>query len=162
MPRFFTGDELGNVKSFEYAPSLKTESKVTITTFYDGSGKGKECAVQKLAIHTSGDGPIVVRCQPELYLTPTHSLGLGAKLAVARADGSASISKVHAQGLDTIREWTEPRLKPAQKYVGLAASSAYVFFFFSSYQATRPTLQPTFKGGILMHFERRPPLHTAR
>ena len=127
MPRFFTGDELGNVKSFMYAPSSTAESKVTITTLYDASGKGKGCAVQKLAIHTSGDGPIV-RCQ-ELCLTPTHSLGLRAKLVVARVDGSVSVSKVHAQGLDTIREWTEPRLKPAQRYVGLAASSAYVFFF---------------------------------
>ena len=127
MPRFFTGDELGNVKSFMYAPSSTAESKSAITTLYDESGKGKECAVQKLAIHTSGDGPII-RFQ-ELCLTPTHSLGLRAKLVVARVDGFASVSKVHAQGLDTIREWTEPRLKPAQRYVGLAASSAYVFFF---------------------------------
>ena len=114
--------------------------------------------MQKLAIHTSVDGPIV-RCQ-ELYLTPTHTLGLGAKLVVARVDGSASVSKVHAQGLDTIREWSEPRLKPAQRYVGLAASSAYVKFF--SHLTTQPgsTLEPIFKGSVLMHLERRPPPHT--
>ena len=155
MPRFFIGDELGNVKSFRYAPSSTAEPKVTITTFYDGSGKGKECAVQKLAIHTSGDGPIV-RCQPELYLTPTHSLGLGAKLAVARVDGSASVSKVHAQGLDTIREWTEPRLKPAQRCVGLAASSAYVIFFSHFYHATRAN-SPTNLQGEYTHALRTTP-----
>jgi len=135
MPRFFTGDELGNIKSFNYASSSTPESKVTVTTLHDGSGKGKERAVQNLAIHASGDGPIV-RVPGALPLTHPYSLGLGAKLAVARADGSASVSKVHAQGLDTIREWTEPRLKPGQRYVGLAASSAYVTFFAFT---TRPT-----------------------
>jgi ribosome biogenesis protein NSA1 len=57
MSRFFTGDELGNVKSFKYAPSSTVESKVT--TLHDGSAKGKDHAVQRLAIDTSGDSPTV-------------------------------------------------------------------------------------------------------
>lgn len=59
MPQFLTGDELGNIKSFKYAPSSKAESKVTIATLYGGSGKGKERAVQKLAVHSLGDDPLV-------------------------------------------------------------------------------------------------------
>jgi len=52
------------------------------------------------------------------------------KVAVARSDGSASISRLQAQGLESLREWTEPRLKTSQRYVGLAASDAYVNFPF--------------------------------
>jgi hypothetical protein len=59
MSRFFTGDELGNIKSFKYVPSSTADSNVTVSTLYDGSGKGKERAVQKLATSTSGDGPLV-------------------------------------------------------------------------------------------------------
>ncbi len=62
--RFFTGDQLGNIKSFNYIPSSTAQSKVTISTLYDGSDKGKERAVQKLAIQTSPDGPPVVRQIP--------------------------------------------------------------------------------------------------
>lgn len=50
------------------------------------------------------------------------------KIAVARSDGSASISRLQAQGLESLREWIEPRLKFDQRYVGLAASDAYVNF----------------------------------
>lgn len=70
MPRFLTGDELGNIKAFKYVPSSRAESKVTVTTLYNGSGKGKERAVQKLAITpTSGDGPLVrqVPTRPRSY-----------------------------------------------------------------------------------------------
>ena len=54
MPRFFSGDELGNIKALTYLPS---ESKVTVETLYDGSGKGKDRAVQKMAV--SMDGQLV-------------------------------------------------------------------------------------------------------
>jgi ribosome biogenesis protein NSA1 len=59
MPRFLTGDELGSIKSLNYVLSSKAESKVTVTTLYDGSGKAKERAVQKLAVTTSENGPLV-------------------------------------------------------------------------------------------------------
>jgi len=60
--RFLTGDQLGNIKSFIYIPSTTAQSKVTVSTLYDGSDKGKERAVQKLAVQTSAlpaDGPLV-------------------------------------------------------------------------------------------------------
>lgn len=50
MPRFFSGDELGNIKALTYLPA----SKVTVETLYDGSGKGKHRAVQKMAVSTDG------------------------------------------------------------------------------------------------------------
>lgn len=101
MPRFFSGDELGNIKALTYLPS---ESKVTVETLYDGSGKGKHRAVQKMAVSTDGQ-----------------------LLAVACADGSASVSQLKPDGLEPVREWTERRLSAGQKYIGLAASSAGVY-----------------------------------
>ncbi|KAF8268881.1 hypothetical protein EI94DRAFT_1771451 [Lactarius quietus] len=107
MPRFFSGDELGNIKALSYLPASKADSKVTLTTLYDGSDKGKRRAVQKMAVSTS----------------PTD----GQLLVVACADGSASVSQLKPEGLESIREWTERRLSPGQKYIGLAASSAGVY-----------------------------------
>ncbi|KAH9180761.1 hypothetical protein EDB89DRAFT_2122170 [Lactarius sanguifluus] len=107
MPRFFSGDELGNIKALTYLPASKADSKVTVVTLYDGSGKGKHRAVQKIAVSTS----------------PTD--GTAKKLVAVCADGSASVSQLRPEGLEPLREWTEPRLSPGQKYIGLAASSAY-------------------------------------
>ena len=71
MPRFVTGDELGNIKSFNYQPSSTAQSKVTVSTLYDGTDKGKQRAVQKLAIHASGDGPLVRQSAQEPF-SHTH------------------------------------------------------------------------------------------
>lgn len=57
--QFLTGDQRGNIKSFNYVPSSTAQSKVTVSTVYDGGDKGKERAVQKLAVLTSADGPLV-------------------------------------------------------------------------------------------------------
>jgi hypothetical protein len=57
--QFLTGDRLGNIKSINYIPSSTGQSKVTVSTLYDGGDKGKERAVQKLAVLTSADGPFV-------------------------------------------------------------------------------------------------------
>jgi ribosome biogenesis protein NSA1 len=60
MPRFFSGDELGNIKALTYLSASKADSKVTVATLYDGSGKGKHRAVQKMAVSTSpADGQLV-------------------------------------------------------------------------------------------------------
>jgi ribosome biogenesis protein NSA1 len=59
MPRFLTGDELGNIKSLNYLPSSRAGLKVTVTTLCDESSKGKERAVQKLALSISSDIPLV-------------------------------------------------------------------------------------------------------
>lgn len=125
MPRFVTGDELGNIKSFNYVPSSTAQSKVAVSTLYDGADKGKQRAVQKLAVHTSGDGGPLVRQSPTWPSSRTRT-DCGVKIAVARSDGSASVSRLQAQGLETLREWTEPRLKAPQKFIGLAASPACV------------------------------------
>ncbi|KAN0140840.1 WD40-repeat-containing domain protein [Lactarius tabidus] len=101
MPRFFSGDELGNIKALTY---LSAESKVTVETLYDGSGKGKHRAVQKMAVSTDGQ-----------------------LLVVACADGSASVFQLKPDCLEPVREWTERRLSTGQKYIGLAASSAGVY-----------------------------------
>ena len=122
--RFITGDQLGNIKSFDYIPSTTVQPKVTLSTLYDGSDKGKERAVQKLAVQASADGPLV-RQSPGSFVT---RIDCEVKIAVARSDGSASISRLQAQGLESLREWIEPRLKFDQRYVGLAASDAYVNF----------------------------------
>jgi ribosome biogenesis protein NSA1 len=55
MPRFLTGDDLGNIKSFNYLSS----SNVSVSTLYDATDNPKQRAVQKLAIQTSADGPLV-------------------------------------------------------------------------------------------------------
>ena len=125
--RFLTGDQLGNIKSVIYIPSTTAQSKVTVSTLYDGSEKGKERAVQKLTIQTSADGPLVRQSPRGCSCMCIDS---EVKIAVARSDGSASISRLQAQGLESLREWTEPRLKTSQRYVGLAASDAYVNFPF--------------------------------
>ena len=71
--RFLTGDQLGNIRSFNYTPTSTAQSKVTVSTLYDGSDKGKERAVQKLAVQSSADGPLVRqstrgRSQPALIV----------------------------------------------------------------------------------------------
>ncbi|KAI0273394.1 hypothetical protein BC834DRAFT_928522 [Gloeopeniophorella convolvens] len=106
MPRFLTGDELGNIKALQVAAPSKQDPKSTVTTLYDGSEKGKAHAVQKMAIWTSETGPL---------------------LAAARSDGSASVSRLQDDSLELVREWTEPRLKTGPKYIGLAASSTGVY-----------------------------------
>ena len=126
MPRFFSGDELGNIKALTYPPASKADSKATVVTLYDGSGKGKHRAVQKMAVSTSSTDRQLVRLPNRLPLTVLSLTDLEEKLVVACADGSASVSQLKPEGLEPIREWTERRLSPGQKYIGLAATSAYV------------------------------------
>ncbi|KAI9446233.1 hypothetical protein H4582DRAFT_2107980 [Lactarius indigo] len=109
MPRFFSGDELGNIKALTYLPASKADSKVTVVTLYDGSSKGKRRAVQKIAVSTS----------------PTDGQLKSSRIACA--DGSASVSQLKPDGLELLREWTEPRLTSGQKYIGLVAADAGVY-----------------------------------
>ena len=124
MPRFFSGGELGNIKALTY----RADSKTTVVTLYDGSGKGKHRAVQKIAVSTSTTDGQLVRVQIILHGTVLSLTDLEEKLVVAFADGSASVSQLKPEGLEPMREWTERRLSPGQKYIGLAATSAYVSF----------------------------------
>lgn len=45
MPRFFTGDELGNIKSLRY-----TGNNLELMTVHDGSSTGKLKGIQAMAI----------------------------------------------------------------------------------------------------------------
>ena len=63
MPRFFSGDELGNIKALTYLPASTLGSKVTVVTLHDGSGKGKHRAVQKIAVSTAQTDGQMVRVQ---------------------------------------------------------------------------------------------------
>ena len=119
MPRFFSGDELGNIKALTY----RADSKTTGVTLYDGSGKGKHRAVQKIAVSTSTTDGQLVRVQIILHGTVLSLTDLEEKLVVACADGSAAVSQLKSEGLEPMREWTERRLSPGQKYIGLAATS---------------------------------------
>lgn len=49
------------------------------------------------------------------------------KLAVARANGEASVSSFTDERIELVAEWKETRLKDGQEFVGLAAGSRYAF-----------------------------------
>ncbi|PCH38250.1 hypothetical protein WOLCODRAFT_149194 [Wolfiporia cocos MD-104 SS10] len=108
MPRFFTGDELGSVKSVRYTQgNTPKEWKPDIVTWQEGDGRAK--AVQKLAVSNEDSG-------------------VQGKLAAARADGSATVfNEGDDSGPSVVHEWQEPRLKSGQRYVGLALSERRVY-----------------------------------
>lgn len=59
MPRFITGDELGNIKALQYSP--EKEIKVDLRTIYDGSSSGKIKGIQALSVSSSPSGEKLVR-----------------------------------------------------------------------------------------------------
>lgn len=59
MPRFFTGDELGNIKSLYYRPDQ--EIKTDLSTLHDGSESGKAKAIQALSTASTLSGATLVR-----------------------------------------------------------------------------------------------------
>ena len=145
------GFSLENVKSFKYAASSTAESKVTITTFYDGSGKGKKCAVQKLAIRTSGDG-LIVRCQPARALPHTHSLtGSWSKVScracrrVCFCIQSTCPRSGHDTRVDRTSSKTCPKIRWSSRIIRVR------HFFFSFYYATRQANSPTNLQGEFTH-----------
>ncbi|KAH9854122.1 hypothetical protein C2E23DRAFT_819680 [Lenzites betulinus] len=108
MPHFFTGDELGAIKSVSYAQSgAEKEWKASATVLVPGSSSGRSKTVQKLAVHAAGPNTL---------------------LSVARADGTASLYSIQDQtALSTVHEWTESRLKDGQRFVGLASAESGVY-----------------------------------
>lgn len=56
MPRFFTGDELGNIKSLRY-----TEDKLELNMIYDGSSADKLKSIQALSTTFISNGSRLVR-----------------------------------------------------------------------------------------------------
>ncbi|KAI0046124.1 hypothetical protein FA95DRAFT_1494459 [Auriscalpium vulgare] len=110
MSRFFTGDELGSIKSVTYTPDAET--KLTVALLHDGSEAGKTRAVQKLAMFPAQSTPDIEE---------------GPLIASAHADASVHVSRAHGDKLELVQEWTEPRLRAGQRYIGLAASARGVY-----------------------------------
>ncbi|KDQ61054.1 hypothetical protein JAAARDRAFT_152067 [Jaapia argillacea MUCL 33604] len=108
MPQFFTGDELGNIKSLSYSTTSKASAKPTEPiTLHDGSSFGKEKAIQALAIGSTSAGEKLV--------------------SAACADGTVVLHEFNEGKLNRRYEWKETRCKPGQKYVGLAISEQTVY-----------------------------------
>ncbi|OCH95506.1 hypothetical protein OBBRIDRAFT_809688 [Obba rivulosa] len=109
MPRFFSGDELGTVKSIRFSQSEGSkEWKSEVTTVVPGisDNPDKARAIQKLAVEQN---------ENETLLT------------AARADGSATFYRVGSETAEVVHEWKEPRLKSGQHYVGLAMSGGKIY-----------------------------------
>ena len=61
MPRFFTGDELGAVKSVSCTPSDKPkEWRITPEVLVPSSSSSRSKAVQKLALHRASESTALV------------------------------------------------------------------------------------------------------
>ncbi|THH13434.1 hypothetical protein EW146_g6788 [Bondarzewia mesenterica] len=114
MPRFLTGDELGNIKSLKY--TVLDAPKAEISTLYTRSESGKEKCIQALTVAPSSQEKKII--------------------AAAHADGSASALLLNEDdSLETLCEWKEPRLRTGQKYVGLAISPKSVSTYYHSPRA---------------------------
>ncbi|KAK0459674.1 uncharacterized protein EV420DRAFT_1537129 [Desarmillaria tabescens] len=105
MPRFVTGDSLGNIKSLEYSVSGK---KTELTLLSEGPQKSEERSnpIQVLAVDYKPESAVV---------------------AAAYGDGSASTYSLEDYTLTPLHHWTENRLKANQKYVGLSIASQGIF-----------------------------------
>lgn len=69
MPHFFSGDELGAIKSISYAPGeTRNEWKPTTTVLVPGSPSGRSKTVQKLAVHSAGSDTLVLALAPSPVL----------------------------------------------------------------------------------------------
>ncbi|GBE82339.1 WD40-repeat-containing domain protein [Sparassis latifolia] len=107
MPQYFTGDELGTVKSIRYSPPDRVgEWKSEVTHLLEGGAGGKARAVQKLTVS---------RVDSETLLT------------AARADGSIFACRTSGAAPELLHEWKETRLKSGQKFIGLALSNRRVY-----------------------------------
>ncbi|KAK0210700.1 hypothetical protein DFS33DRAFT_1405366 [Desarmillaria ectypa] len=105
MPRFVTGDSLGNIKSLAYSVSgKKTES----TVLSEGPKKSEEKPnpIQALAVDYKPESTMV---------------------AAAYGDGSASTYLLEDYILTPLHHWKENRLKVNQKYVGLSIAPQGIF-----------------------------------
>lgn len=71
MPRFYTGDELGALKSVAYTPGENPkEWKPTTTVLIPGSSSGYSKTVQKLALHRAADSNVLVSAFLTLVTIP--------------------------------------------------------------------------------------------
>ncbi|KAI0361982.1 hypothetical protein OH77DRAFT_1515308 [Trametes cingulata] len=107
MPHFFSGDELGAIKSISYAQGDNPkEWKASTTILVPASTSGHSKSIQNLALHSSG---------PESLLS------------AVRADGSASLYNTEGASLKVVHEWKESKLKEGQRFVGLESTEKGIY-----------------------------------
>ena len=120
MPRFLTGDELGNIKSLRY-----TGNNTELETIHDGLSTGKLKSIQALSV-TSTSEPDGTRLVRNIHSIPWQGVQdfIQGKIAAAHADGYISTSILQDDDqLEPLHEWKETRFKADQRYVGLSASN---------------------------------------
>ncbi|KAI0664913.1 hypothetical protein C8Q70DRAFT_1049108 [Cubamyces menziesii] len=108
MPHFFAGDELGAIKSISYSQgSDLKEWKPSTTVLVPGDSSGRSKAIQKLAVQSQDSNTL---------------------LSAVRTDGSASLYKIQNETeLSLVHEWSEPRLKAGQRFIGVASAASGVY-----------------------------------
>ena len=138
MPRFFSGDELGTLKSIKFSVTQETAAwKADLSTLVPGITNGsldKGRAVQQLVATQEKDVTLVF-IFPSFLANIFSQASAQGKLAAARADSSAALYRVEGDNATVIHEWQEPRMKNGQHYVGLAISEGYT----SSYTLRQDT-----------------------
>ncbi|KAH9946206.1 uncharacterized protein BXZ73DRAFT_37265 [Epithele typhae] len=107
MPRFFSGDELGAVKSVTFTPGENQEWKSSTSTLVPGESS-HERAVQRLTVYYHRGS--------EILLAAAHAKGV--KVLKVADDGAKA---------DVVHQWDEPRLKQGQRFVGLAVQQSAVY-----------------------------------
>ncbi|KAI0093605.1 hypothetical protein BDY19DRAFT_1044938 [Irpex rosettiformis] len=113
MPRYFTGDELGSIKSVSFKQTNGgKEWETSVDSLIEGSSSASRSrAIQKLVLTSNPEG------------------GSEKLLAAARADGSTSVFHITGE-TTTLQEqssWKENRLKQTHKYVGLSFGKRGVY-----------------------------------
>ncbi|KAL5529045.1 hypothetical protein ACEPAG_5019 [Sanghuangporus baumii] len=156
MLRFFTGDELGCIKSIQCSKDLqsntgwklderilfKPPTHVQINAGELDPGKAKESGVQKLALLNESDSAVVCssyRSEMSLVLMSTPQ----GKLAAAKSNGALSVFSVNSDDrkLEILKEWKETRYKADHKFVGLDLSSKGLFWCTSNGALGRSVLE---------------------
>ncbi|PSS06885.1 hypothetical protein PHLCEN_2v3513 [Hermanssonia centrifuga] len=107
MPRFFTGDALGAIKTVDYSQNGSKEWTSSTKVLFQGQ-EGKNKAIQKLALSAEDDSNTL--------------------LAAVRADGSTNVFTVNSElECEEQWQWKETRLRDGQKFVGAAYTSTGVY-----------------------------------
>ncbi|KAL5490491.1 hypothetical protein ACEPAI_5324 [Sanghuangporus weigelae] len=137
MLRFFTGDELGCIKSIQCSKDpqsstgwklderilFKPPAHVQINSGELDHEKAKESGVQKLALLNESDPAV---------------------LAAAKSNGALSVLSVNSDDrkLEILKEWKETRYKADHKFVGLDLSSKGLFWCTSNGALGHSVLEP--------------------
>ncbi|KAJ4488010.1 hypothetical protein J3R30DRAFT_3279714 [Lentinula aciculospora] len=104
--RFFTGDELGNLKILRPKPSGSEAESELINARTE---KPQDASLQSLSARTESDSSVTL-------------------LAAGYSDGTAKLYTVaENDAITSLQKWTETRLKVGQRYVGIHCTEKNVF-----------------------------------